>query len=78
MCVPFARQIFGRDRGSCNILRWERNDVLVWKSGTLVPFSDDAVAAADRQDCEDKRQCKREVRSHLAGPPMLRGEAEGQ
>ena len=25
--VPFARQIFGRDRGSFNILRWERNDV---------------------------------------------------
>ena len=25
-CVPFARQIFGRDRGSFNTLRWERND----------------------------------------------------
>ena len=43
-----------------------------------MPFSDDAVAAADRQDCAHKRQCKREGRSHLAGPPMLRGGAEGQ
>ena len=47
--------------------------VLAWKSGTLVPSSDDAVAAADRLDCEHRRQCKREGRSHLAGPPMLRG-----
>ena len=37
-----------------------------------MPFSDDAVAAADRQDCAHRRQCKREGRSHLAGPPMLR------
>ena len=52
--------------------------VLAFKSGTLVPFSDDAVAAADRQDCAHRRQCKREGRSHLAGPPMLRGGAGGQ
>ena len=50
--------------------------VLAWKSGALEPFSDDAVAAADQQDCAHRRQCKREGRSHLAGPPMLRGGAE--
>ena len=52
--------------------------VLAWKSSTLVPFSDDAVAAADRLDCDHRRRCKREGRNHLAGPPMLKGEAEGQ
>ena len=40
--------------------------VLAWKLGTLVPFSDEAVAAADRLDCEHRRRCKREGRSHLA------------
>ena len=49
--------------------------VLAWKSGAFEPFSDDAVAAADQQDCAHS---KREGRSHLAGPPMLRGGAEGQ
>ena len=33
-----------------------KRSVLAWKSGTLVPFSDDAVAAADRQDCAHRRQ----------------------
>ena len=35
--------------------------VLAWKSGTLVPFSEEAVAAADRLDCEHRRRCKREL-----------------
>ena len=41
--------------------------VLAWKSGVLVPFSDDAVAAADQQDCVHRRQCKREGRSPSGG-----------
>ena len=63
----------------CCIWRWERSGAF-WhgKTGALEPFSDDAVAAADQQDCAHRRQCKREGRSHLAGPPMLRGGAEGQ
>ena len=34
--------------------------VLAWKYGPLQLFSDDAVAAADQQDCAHRRQCKRE------------------
>ena len=52
--------------------------VLASKCGVLEPLSDDAVAAADQQDCAHRRQCKRKGRSHLAGPPLLRGGAEGQ
>ena len=52
--------------------------VLAWKSGALEPFPDDGVAAADQQVSADRGQCKREGRSHLARPPMLRGGAEGQ
>ena len=52
--------------------------VLAWKYGALEPFLDDAVAGADQLDCAHRRQCKREGRSHLAGPPMLRGGADGE
>ena len=52
--------------------------VLAWKCGPVEPFSDDSVAAADQLDCAHRRQCKRERRSHLAGPPMLRGGSDGE
>ena len=65
--VPFAKRISGRDRGPFS-MRCDRSGAF-WhgKSVALEPFSDDAVAAADQQDCAHRRQCKREGRSHLVG-----------
>ena len=40
------------------------------KRCALEPHSGDAVAAADQVDCEHRRRCKLEGRSHLSGPPM--------
>ena len=40
-----------------------------WKHGGLEPYPEDAIAAADQLDCEHKRLCKREGRSHLPGSP---------
>ena len=49
-----------------------RRCALAWRYGELEPFPEDDVAAADKLDCEQRRLCKREGRSDLVGPPMMK------
>ena len=77
VCPVCMADFWSRPRGIQHLEVGARRCAPAWKHG-LEPYSDDAVAAADQLDCEHLRRCKREGRSHLAGPPMIRNREGGE